>query len=105
MRLEQMLDNVLANASEFTRAGNRSRHPEHMPPCWSQRERMQMHAVRCDSKRMRAGYRLLSTRAAAAAEHPKPHIPGSIPDTPAEPPPPVDDPDPVDTPDEQPRDD
>jgi hypothetical protein len=40
-----------------------------------------------------------------AAEHPKPHIPGSIPDTPAEPPVPVDDPDPVDTPDEQPRDD
>jgi len=39
------------------------------------------------------------------AEHPKPHIPGSIPDIPAEPPPPVDDPDPVDTPDEQPRED
>jgi hypothetical protein len=40
-----------------------------------------------------------------AAEHPKPHIPGSIPDTPAGPPVPVDDPDPLDTPDEQPRDD
>jgi hypothetical protein len=40
-----------------------------------------------------------------AAEHPRPHIPGSIPDTPAEPPVPVDDPDPLDTPDEQPRDD
>jgi hypothetical protein len=38
-------------------------------------------------------------------EHPKPHIPGSIPDTPPEPPVPVDDPDPSDTPDEQPRDD
>jgi hypothetical protein len=39
------------------------------------------------------------------AEHPKPHIPGSIPDAPPEPPVPVNDPDPADTPDEQPRDD
>jgi hypothetical protein len=38
-------------------------------------------------------------------EHPKPHIPGSIPDIPDEPPVPVNDPDPIDTPDEQPRDD
>ena len=47
----------------------------------------------------------LDTALYPSAEHPKPHIPGSIPDTPAGPPVPVDDPDPVDTPDEQPRDD
>ena len=38
-------------------------------------------------------------------EHPKPHIPGTIPEAPPEPRAPVDDPDPADTPDEQPRDD
>ncbi len=42
---------------------------------------------------------------AGVAEHPKPHIPGSIPEAPPEPPVPVNDPDPADTPDEQPRDD
>jgi hypothetical protein len=38
-------------------------------------------------------------------EHSKPHIPGTIPQPPPEPPVPVEDPDPADTPDEQPRDD
>jgi hypothetical protein len=48
---------------------------------------------------------ILCCATAMSLEHPKPHIPGTIPDAPSEPPPPVDDPDPADTPDEQPRDD
>ncbi len=68
-------------------------------------EGMTVQALWRSSDRVPADTWVLGACVRAASEHPKPHIPGSIPDTPAEPPPPVDDPDPVDTPDEQPRDD